>query len=312
MSAKPKNQTNVVQMPLKQVVPNQTLTNDRKEFDDVKLQQLAISIAENGLIQPATVRPLPGQPGMYEMIAGERRLRAHMLYTERVETGEWDESPLLKPGFIDCIVREMDDKQVAGVMLVENDQRVDLNPIERAKAYRLRIERFGYTVAELAELIGKSPRTIEGYLGLLDLIDEAQALVRSEALPVGHARLMVDLDVNRQQMALRLLAGGKRVTYDMFQQYVSRLLEEQSQQSMFDLTQFWVEQVNEAEDARQTVGYDLPVRRDLPPVVIEPKDTSGSAIRRYINDLLAAGYRAEGEAIGTLLEALMIRRKVKS
>lgn len=305
-------QEKIVVLALDKVLPNQTLSNDRKEFDEAKLQQLAISIAENGLIQPATVRPLPGQAGRYEVVAGERRLRAHMLYTERVQTGEWEESPLLKPGFIACIVRQMDDKQVAGVMLVENDQRVDLNPIERAKAYQVRIERFGYSVVELAELIGKSPRTIEGYLGLLELVPEAQALVRSETLPVGHARLMVDLDVNRQKLALRLLAGGKRVTYDMFQQYVSRLLEEQSQQSMFDLTEFWVEQVNEAEDARQTVGYDLPVRRDLPAVIIEPKDTSGAVIRRYIDDLLTAGYRPEAEAIGTLLEALMVRRKVKS
>ncbi len=297
----------VIELPLAAIEPG---ANDRTEFAPGPLLELAQSIARHGLAQPITVRPRGA--GRYQIVAGERRWRAHKLYTERVAGGDWPASAKCRPGYIAALVRELTDEEASAIMLAENDQREDLSPLDRARAYRSRMEQFGWDVARLAETVKKSERTIRSYLDLLALEPFAQKAVQAGSLPLGHAQLLAPLDADRQRLALKLLAKGARVTYEMFREYVNQLLEEQSQQAMFDLTSFWVAQVNEAEAKRQGISYDLPTSDDLPAVVIEARDNASKAIRRYIADLLAAGHRSEAAAVGNVMTALLRSRKLKS
>lgn len=146
----------------------------RKYFDKESLEQLASSIAENGLLQPILVREY-GE-GRYQIIAGERRFRASKLagLTE-----------------IPAIILDKDDKKTAQIALIENIQREDLNPIEEAMAYKSLAEEYDMTQEELSQKVGKSRSAIANTLRLLDLPDEVLTLVASKELSAGHARTLL-------------------------------------------------------------------------------------------------------------------------
>ncbi len=179
----------VTSVPLHRVEPNPF--QPRKEFDPEALQTLADSIAEHGMIQPLTVREVPG--GYYQIIAGERRWRAARL-------AGLEEVPVL--------VMEADDRRVMELALVENLQREDLNPMEEAAGYRTLIEEYGLTQAETAQRVGKSRPAVANALRLLSLSDELAELVRSGTLSPGHARALLGLKSEklRQQAAQRIIA----------------------------------------------------------------------------------------------------------
>ena len=146
----------------------------RKYFDKEALEQLAASIAENGLLQPILVREYA--EGRYQIIAGERRFRASKLagLTE-----------------IPAIVLDRDDKKTAQIALIENIQREDLNPLEEALAYKSLAEEYDMTQEELSQKVGKSRSAIANTLRLLDLPDEVLTLVASKELSAGHARTLL-------------------------------------------------------------------------------------------------------------------------
>ncbi len=148
----------------------------RKEFDTTGLQELADSIKENGVFQPILVRKsLNG----YELVAGERRLRASKM------AGLKD---------IPAIIKEFNDKEMMEISLLENIQRKDLTPIEEAMAYEQLIKKLGYTQDQLAKRIGKSRTNVTNMLRLLTLPNEVQKLVSDSKLSYGQARTLLALD----------------------------------------------------------------------------------------------------------------------
>ncbi len=156
----------------------------RKYFDKEALEQLAESIAENGLLQPILVREY-GE-GRYQIIAGERRFRA---------------SKLAGLNEIPAIVLEKDDKNAAQIALIENIQREDLNPLEEALAYKSLAEEYDMTQEELSRQVGKSRSAIANTVRLLDLPDEILTLVASRELSAGHARTLLGVN-DRDNMIL--------------------------------------------------------------------------------------------------------------
>ncbi len=155
----------------------------RHSFDPEALQALADSITAHGIIQPLTVRELPG--GYFQIIAGERRWRAARL-------AGLTEVPVL--------VIEADDRKVMELALIENLQREDLNPIEEAKGYRILMDEYGLSQEKAAERVGKSRPAVANSLRLLQLCPEVLALVESGALSAGHARTIVALPGAKLQM----------------------------------------------------------------------------------------------------------------
>ena len=146
----------------------------RKNFDLESLQQLADSIAEHGLLQPVVVREALG--GYYEIIAGERRWRA-------AKMAGLSEIPVT--------ILTADDRKASELAIIENVQREDLNPMEEAQAYKKLQEEYGLTQDRVASAVGKSRSAVANTLRILDLPEEAGALVATGKLSEGHAKVLL-------------------------------------------------------------------------------------------------------------------------
>ncbi len=164
----------------------------RATMDAAGLEALAASIAASGLMQPIVVRPAPDGAGQYEVIAGERRWRA----LERLGK---QEAPV--------IVRTVGDQEAAELGLVENLQREDLNPMDRAAALRRLADEFGLTHQNLAARIGLDRATVTNLLRLTELDPETAGLVREGALSAGHARVLVGISDVARRCGLAALAA---------------------------------------------------------------------------------------------------------
>lgn len=149
----------------------------RTVFNEQKLDELAQSIKENGLIQPILLRR--SEAGRYQIVAGERRLRAAQ------------RAGLLR---VPCVVKQVEDDKMLELALIENIQRQELNPIEEAQAYKKLIETLGLTQEMVAQRVGRDRTFITNYLRLLRLPEDIQSLVEEEKLSMGHARALLGID----------------------------------------------------------------------------------------------------------------------
>ena len=167
----------------------------RREFDEQEIAALADSLREHGLIQPIVVRR---RGERYQLIAGERRLRA------AIQAG-WSEMP--------AQVREADDRQVAEIAIVENLQRKDLNPLEKAASFERYLERYQCTQEELAGRLQIDRSTIANLIRLLELPAAVQDAIRRGAVSQGHARALLPLGDEHEQIAFceRIQAEGLSV-----------------------------------------------------------------------------------------------------
>ncbi len=159
----------------------------RQRFDPALIRSLADSIKNDGVMQPIVVRPNPKSAGQYELIAGERRWRAAQ------EAG-------LKQ--IPALVRELSDEKAAEWALIENLQREDLNPIEKAEAFQHLGEQFGLSHQQIAERVGLERSSVSNLLRLLDLSDFVRDLIREKLLSMGQARAIAGLADAGQQKAV--------------------------------------------------------------------------------------------------------------
>ena len=177
----------------------------RRSFDPEKLEELAESIRQHGVIQPLTVRKLSS--GYYQIIAGERRWRA-------AKSAGLTEIP--------AVIIEADDRKVMELGLIENLQREDLNPIEEAEGFRSLIENYGMTQEQAASSVGKSRSAVANAMRLLDLEENLQVLVEDGELSAGHARAILPLSpVMRAEAAKTILHSGLSVRQT--EQLVKRL-----------------------------------------------------------------------------------------
>lgn len=150
----------------------------RKHFKVAELRELQESLQSSGLLQPVTVRSAPSGAG-FELIAGERRLRA------ATNLG-WNEIP--------AVIKELSDKEILTLALVENLQRSDLNPIEEAEGYDQLIREFGYTQQTVATIVGKDRSTVTNILRILQLPTSVRELLQEGQLTAGQARPLLGLD----------------------------------------------------------------------------------------------------------------------
>jgi ParB family chromosome partitioning protein len=164
-------------LPVRKIRPNPF--QPRREFPADELASLAKSIQVNGLLQPLLVREGPGDGEGWELVAGERRLRA-------VTQLGWSEVP--------AWVREVDDQTLLVLALVENLQRESLGALEEAEGYRVLSESFGLTQGEIAQAVGKDRSTVANTLRLLQLPPSVRRLLTSGALSAGHVRPLLSLD----------------------------------------------------------------------------------------------------------------------
>ena len=160
----------------------------RRCFDEEKLEELADSIRQHGIIQPLTVRRLSS--GYYQIIAGERRWRAARLagLTE-----------------VPVVVIEADDRKAMELAMIENLQREDLNPMEEAEGYKSLVEQYGMTQEQAAQRVGKSRSAVANAMRLLSLSPAVRALVEEGRLSAGHARALLTLPAALQEEAAKTI-----------------------------------------------------------------------------------------------------------
>ncbi len=161
-------------LPITQLRPGKF--QPRQQFDDAKLQELADSIREKGILQPVLVRPLPGEAAQFEIIAGERRWRA---------------AQLARLHDIPVIIRELTDTESLEVALIENVQRADLNPLEESRGYARLIDQFGHSQEAIGRIVGKSRSHVANMLRLLALPAAIHKMLEQNLLTAGHARALI-------------------------------------------------------------------------------------------------------------------------
>ena len=171
-------------LPIEHLVPN--LNQPRKDFSTDELNSLASSIEETGIIQPILVRK---NNDVYEIVAGERRWRA-------AQIAKIHEVPVL--------IKELTDEEVVKISIIENIQRVDLNPIEEANSYKQLIQDFGYTQGKVSESLGKSRSYIANSLRLLSLPESIIIFLKEGKLTSGHARALVGVK-NSEFLARKII-----------------------------------------------------------------------------------------------------------
>ncbi len=173
----------VIQVPFELISPNPQ--QPRHTLDAEALEELAASIREHGILQPLIVSENPNE-GQYTLIAGERRWRA---------------AELAGLSMVPVIIRTVTEQEQLELALIENLQRADLNPLEKAKAYRQLVENFSLKHEEIAERVGKSRTSITNTIRLLNLPDQAQKALREGFISEGHARAILGLPSHQAQRA---------------------------------------------------------------------------------------------------------------
>jgi ParB family chromosome partitioning protein len=197
-----------LEIPIDDIGPNPH--QPRQRFDDEAIKELASSIKASGVLQPVLVRRDPA--GGYQLVAGERRLRAARV------------AGLPK---VPAILREVNDQEMIEMALVENIQREDLNPIEEAKAYQSLISRAGLTHDQVSDRVGKQRTTISNSLRLLTLPVEVQDMVSRETLSAGHARALIALPNAGEQLASARYVQSKGFSVRRTEAYIRRKLRRQ-------------------------------------------------------------------------------------
>ena len=206
----------------------------RKEFDGEKLDELAQSIKENGVIQPIIVRQSPVIG--YEILAGERRYRASLL------------AGLTS---IPAVVKQLSDQEMMVQSIIENLQRENLNPIEEARAYESLVEK-GFTHAEIADKMGKSRPYISNSIRLLSLSEQILSEVENGKLSQAHARSLVGLNKEQQDYFFQRI-----IEEDISVRKLEALLTEKKQKKLQKNDHFIQ---NEEEQLKKLLGLDVEIK----------------------------------------------------
>lgn len=174
------------QCPISAIRPNPY--QPRKEMDDVALSELADSIQEKGILQPLVVRMIAGEDGVYELIAGERRLRAAQKINLEV---------------VPVLLKEASEEDSLELALIENIQRQNLNPLEEAIAYKQLVDEFGLTQENVAQKVGKKRSTVSNIMRLLALPGYIKDDLAAGTLSMGHTKVLLSIDNEHELKELR-------------------------------------------------------------------------------------------------------------
>lgn len=238
----------VVEIPVCSIAPNPA--QPRVIFDDYELSRLAVSIQQNGILQPLTVRRL--ENGLtYELIAGERRLRA---------------CKLLNMAYVPCIIIETTTKDSAVLAVLENLQRADLNYMEEAYAIKNLIDYYGLTQEETAARLGIAQSTIANKLRLLKLTDEEKALVLRFKLNERQARALLRLETEKRKAAIEHISTNQLNTVQT-DRYIDEVLTGKPKQTIkkrwnFRAVNLYINTFNKTIDAMKEAGINCEASRN--------------------------------------------------
>ncbi len=232
----------------------------RKSMADAALQELAASIAEHGVLQPVLVtETIDG----YELIAGERRLRAARI------------AGLTR---IPAVVRQLAGREQLEVALVENIQRADLNPLEEAEAYRQLTDSFGMSQDDVARRVGRARSTIANTLRLLDLAEAVQSAVRDGTITEGHARAIASIEGAMEQEALLAAVSRRGLSVRQTEELARRLKTAAAAKAAASLKDPEVDPADEAREDPETERIESELRTALGTKVSLTRSRKGGRI----------------------------------
>ena len=196
--------TNILRIPVENIIPNPK--NPRHDYNETSLQELASSLKQFDIVQPLTVSKIAD--GKYQLVAGERRLRAAKM------AGLKD---------VPAYVRQSNDRELLELALLENLQREDLNAIEIGLSYKRMMDELNYTQEQVAERMGKERSTVTNYIRLLKLPPDIQIAVRNGELSMGHARALINIDTIDKQLYLFSEIKSKQLSVRQTEELVRKL-----------------------------------------------------------------------------------------
>jgi ParB family chromosome partitioning protein len=229
----------------------------RKHVDEAALQELADSIKATGVLQPITVRAIPG--GRYQLIAGERR---------------WLASQKAEKATVPAIVRQVSNEQAMEMTIVENLQREDLNPMEEARAFERLGREFGLTQEQISQRTGKERSSVANYLRLLRLPAQVQAYIEGGHLSVGHAKALLSLDSPEAMAKIADRVQEKGLTVRQTEDAVSDYLHPVDKKAAKELTGLLVDP--NVKEAQRELERVLGVR-----VTINDRNGKGKILLEY-------------------------------
>jgi len=287
-----KHKEQIVEIPYGSV---ETGLNNRTVFEQEELEELAKDIKERGLLQVPCVRPAAA-PGRFQLIYGERRYRACGLLG-------WPMLPV--------VIRQLDDTQAFAAMLVENNQRKDPDPIDQAQGFQRAITEHGWSVQQIYEHTRVKVQVINARLSLLRLHPSYQLMLRHGQLELAQAEMLVNLDHNRQAVAVRVLtSASKRPTLAEFRRVIGDLFKDQvaeeQQNTLFpDLEEVWKARLEEAaQSGKRARTMRLPLNLMMPaPPRFKRTWWFANQLHDYALQLRAAGFAEGADAIFHVVEA---------
>lgn len=215
-------ESGVVTLSLSEIQPNKE--QPRKNFDEAALLELSESIKEHGVLQPLIVRPLLS--GQYQLVAGERRYRASML-------AEISSVPV--------IIKDLTDREVMEIALIENLQRKDLDPIEEAEGYKALAEQFNLTQNEIAERVKKSRPAVANAMRLTALPEEVKKMVSQNEISMGHARALLPLEKEEDIIYVAQKVKAQSLSVRQTEALVASLLKEPKEKKIKRVDSFYKE-----------------------------------------------------------------------
>jgi len=261
-----KSEENVQEIDIKKIVANDK--QPRKDFDEQKLGELADSMKQHGVLQPVILRK---KGNIYEMVAGERRLRA-----------------ATKAGIqkIPAIIKELSDTEVMEIALIENLQREDLNPIEEALAYRSLMSDFGLTQEELSKRVGKSRSLIANTVRLLNLDKEIQDLVAQDELTAGHARALLSIQNKKERLNLAKKISAGDLSVRQTEQMVKKISDERKQSKTQKSKEINPVMLDITEKLQRTLGTRVRIKGNEKRGKIEIEFYSGDELERILETIV--------------------------
>ncbi|MBF0120023.1 MAG: ParB/RepB/Spo0J family partition protein [Desulfobacterales bacterium] len=216
----------------------------RRQFSDAELEELSISIKEKGILQPLLVRR--NEDGTFELIAGERRLRA----AKNID--------LIS---VPVIIKDISDKEMLEISLIENVQRQDLNPIEEADAYHLLMTEFNLTQEDVSGRVGKSRSAIANFLRLRNLSNAAKNSIKEGKISMGHAKALLSLEEEEKQNLILDIIISKDLSVRETELIISRFKSEQKDEKKKEQSDIEIYFSNIADDLSKHIGTKVNIKR---------------------------------------------------
>ena len=260
------SEENVTEINIKQIIANKK--QPRRDFDEKKLDELAESMKQHGVLQPIILRK---KGSNYEIVAGERRWRAAK-----------------KAGLekIPAVVKEFSDADVMEIALIENLQREDLNPLEEAEAYKTLMSDFGLTQEELSKRLGKSRSLIANTVRLLNLDAEIQKLVSEDKLTAGHARALLSIQNKKERLSLANRISNENLSVRQTEEIVKKNLKNKYRGKLKKLKEINPVIMDIAEKLQRTLGTKVKLKGNEKRGKIEIEFYSSDELERILETIM--------------------------